>query len=398
MADQAHRSLMLSLLPYSLIKLYYFNILNMNNSKNEIHSIAFLRGVACLFVALYHLKSSAPSDSIFYNLFRFGAFGVDLSFMISGFVIVIATMNDKKSDSFFIKRVFRIYPPLIAAVLLQVFISKSGVSFNELMSAIVPLHNDYTAKAPDFGFSFLIVAWSITFELAFYALFMVSMIISHRYRALICSSLILAIVIGTQLYYNGSFSLTQAGASPEINNSNLSFIRVFGCSIMIEFIFGMAIAYVYMNIKVDTSSLLARRVYTILSVLALMYLIPCYLGGYNRGSGLAGYGTWALLILFIALGAEKLNMFRWNKSMLFVGAISYSLYLFHIPVHELIKQIIPDKLSQIKNIEIRAVCVMMLELSASMLVAYLSFLFIEKPCIKVARNFVYNRKIVSSLG
>lgn len=392
MADQAHRSLMLSLLPYGLIKLHYFNILNMNNSKNEIPSIAFLRGVACLFVALYHLKSSAPSDSIFYNLFKFGAFGVDLFFMISGFVIVVATMNDKKSDSFFIKRVFRIYPPLIAAVLLQVFISKSGVSFNELMSAIVPLHNDYTAKAPDFGFSFLIVAWSITFELAFYALFMVSMIISHRYRALICSTLILAIVIGTQLYYNGSFSLTQAGASPEINNSNLSFIRVFGCSIMIEFIFGIAIAYIYMNIKVDSSSLVARRIYIILSVLALMYLIPCYLGGYNRGSGLAGYGTWALLILFIALGAEKLNMFRWNKSMLFVGAISYSLYLFHIPVHELIKQIIPDKLSQIKNIELRAVSVMMLELSASMLVAYLSFLFIEKPCIKFARKLIEFRR------
>ncbi|MEH3565255.1 acyltransferase [Enterobacter kobei] len=360
----------------------------MNDKKNEIQSIAFLRGVACIFVALYHLKSSAPGDSVFYNLFKFGAFGVDLFFMISGFVIVIATMNDKTVDSFFIKRIFRIYPPLIAAVLLQVFISKSEVSFSEFMSAIVPLHNDYTAKAPDFGFSFLIVAWSITFELAFYALFMASIVISHRYRALVCSTLILAIVIGTQLYYNGSFSLMQAGASPEINNSNLRFIRVFGCSIMIEFILGMAIAYVYMNVRVDTSSLVTRRAFTILTVLSLMYLIPCYLGGYNRGSGLAGYGVWALLILFIALGGEKLNMFRWNKSILFVGAISYSLYLFHIPVHELIKQIIPDKLSQIKNIELRAVCVMMLELSASMLVAYLSFLFIEKPCIKLARKII----------
>lgn len=364
----------------------------MNNSKTEIQSIAFLRGVACLFVALYHLKSSAPNDSVFYNLFKFGSFGVDLFFMISGFVIVIATMNDKMADSFFIKRIFRIYPPLIAAILFQISISNSSVSFNEFMSAIVPLHNDYNAKAPDFGFSFLIVAWSITFELAFYALFMVSLTISHRYRALVCSALILAIVIGSQLYFNGSFSLTQAGASPEVNNSHLNALRVFGCSIMIEFIFGMAIAYIYMNVKVDPSSLVARRIYTIFSVLALMYLIPCYLGGYNRGSGLAGYGIWALLILFIALGAEKLNMVRWNKSMLFVGAISYSLYLFHIPVHELIKQLIPDKFSQINNIELRAVCVMMLELSASMLVAYLSFLFIEKPCIKVARMVVEFRR------
>lgn len=357
----------------------------MNNAKVEIQSIAFLRGIACLFVALYHLKSSAPSDSISYNLFRFGAFGVDLFFMISGFVIVIATMNDKLVDSFFIKRVFRIYPPLIAAILFQAFISGSSLSLNEFLSAIVPLHNDYTAKAPDFGFSFLIVAWSITFELAFYALFMVSMIISHRYRALVCSVLILAIVIGSQLYFNGSFSLTQAGASPVVNNSHLNALRVFGCSIMIEFIFGMAIAYIYMNVKVDASSLASRRIYTILSVLALMYLIPSYLGGYNRGSGLAGYGTWALLILFIALGAEKLNMFRWNKSMLFVGAISYSLYLFHIPVHELIKSFNPTSFGEIKNTEIKAICVMGFELSASLLVAYVSYVIIEKPSMRIAR-------------
>lgn len=362
--------------------------MTMNDKKIEIQSISFLRGVACIFVALYHLKSSAPNDSIFYNLFRFGSFGVDLFFMISGFVIVIATMNDKMVDSFFIKRVFRIYPPLIAAILFQAFISNYSLSLNEFMSAIVPLHNDYTAKAPDFGFSFLIVAWSITFELAFYALFMVSMIISHRYRALVCSAIILAIVIGSQLYFNGSFSLLQAGASPEVNNSNLNALRVFGCSIMVEFIFGMAIAYIYMNVKVDASSLASRRIYTILSVLALMYLIPSYLGGYNRGSGLAGYGTWALLILFIALGAEKLNIFRWNRSMLFIGAISYSLYLFHIPVHELIKQVIPDKLSQIKNIELRAACIMMLELSASIMVAYASYLLIEKPSVKAARSMV----------
>lgn len=360
----------------------------MDTSKKEIQSIAFLRGIACLFVVLYHLKSSAPNDSIFFHLFRFGAFGVDLFFMISGFVIVIATMNDKMVDSFFIKRVFRIYPPLIAAIIFQVYISNSSVSLETILSAMIPLHNDYTAKAPDFGFSFLIVAWSITFELAFYALFMVSMTISHRYRALVCSAIILAIVIGSQLYFNGSFSLSQAGASPEVNSSNLNVLRVFGCSIMVEFIFGMAIAYIYMNVKVDASSLVSRRIYTILSVLALMYLIPSYLGGYNRGSGLAGYGTWALLILFIALGAEKLNMFRWNRGMLFIGAISYSLYLFHIPVHELIKQIIPDKLSQIKNIELRAVCIMMLELSASIMVAYASYLLIEKPGIKAARCII----------
>lgn len=207
----------------------------MNNSKIEIQSIAFLRGVACLFVACYHLKSSIPNDSVLYNFFKFGAFGVDLFFMISGFVIVIATMRDNRVDSFLIKRIFRIYPPLIAAVLFQIYFNDKPISMGDFFAAIVPLHNDYTMKAPDFGFSFLVVAWSITFELAFYLLFMISMWGSHKYRSIICSIAIFTIVAGSQYYFNGNVNLLYAWSSPSIPGSNtaLQFMRVFGCSIML---------------------------------------------------------------------------------------------------------------------------------------------------------------------
>lgn len=361
----------------------------MKNSKNEIQSIAFLRGIACLFVALYHLKSSAPQDSIFYNLFRFGSFGVDLFFMISGFVIVIATTRDNRVDSFLIKRLFRIYPPLIVAVLFQTYFNNKSLSFSDFISAIIPLHNDYNEKAPDFGFSFLIVAWSITFELAFYLMFMISMWISHRYRAVVCSIIIILSVAGSQAFFNGSVNFMYAWASPSIPEEygGMQFMRVFGCSIMLEFIVGMALAYAYSHVRIIDCAR-NRKALVLFAVASAMYVIPSYLGGYNRGIGLAGYGVWSVLILLTALWAEKINAVTWNKQMLFIGAISYSLYLFHIPVHEVIKSLNPSGFDQIKNIEIRAACVMLFELTAAILVSYISYLFIEKPSVNLARSIL----------
>lgn len=375
-------------------------VLIMKNSKVEIKSIAFLRGVACSFVAFYHLKSSAPTDSIFYNLFKYGSFGVDLFFMISGFVIVIATLNDHSSLNFIIKRLFRIYPPLIAAVLFQIYFNNKGLSLVDFLKAITPLHNNYSAKSPDFGYSFLIVAWSISFELAFYLIFMFSMNISHKYRALICSIMILLTIIGSQLYFNGSASLLEAQYSPVISEHlNYLFpLRIVGCSIMIEFIVGMALAYVYMRVNIDNVGKY-KKIFIFLSTLACMYLIPSYLGGYNRGTGLSGYGVWAILILFICLGLEKLRMVNWNPKVLFIGTISYSLYLFHIPVHEIVKAYNPNTFDQIKNIELRAVTNMLFEFTASVLIAWISFLVVERTSIKVARiiiDKITNRKTLIS--
>ncbi|EJH5927203.1 acyltransferase family protein, partial [Escherichia coli] len=55
-------------------------------------SIHYLRGVAALFVVLFHLRSiiagAYAQENLGDILFDYGYFGVDLFFMISGFVIV----------------------------------------------------------------------------------------------------------------------------------------------------------------------------------------------------------------------------------------------------------------------------------------------------------------------
>ena len=75
---------------------------------HRLESVQALRGVAVLFVVLSHV-----------GFINFGAFGVDLFFCISGFIMMYITQ--KSTDNFFYKRVIRIIP-LYWAMTISTFI------------------------------------------------------------------------------------------------------------------------------------------------------------------------------------------------------------------------------------------------------------------------------------
>ncbi len=96
---------------------------------NMILSLQYLRGIAALLVVLYHyrgeLNSIYAQKGLGDLLFSNGYIGVDLFFMVSGFVIMLSTEKDKSSLSFAIKRIFRIYPVYIVCLILcTYFLSK----------------------------------------------------------------------------------------------------------------------------------------------------------------------------------------------------------------------------------------------------------------------------------
>lgn len=68
----------------------------------RIQNIQGLRGVAVLFVVLFHLvpieQKYGGSKAILPSLFHYGTFGVDLFFVISGFVMVAVTRGRFKQQ------------------------------------------------------------------------------------------------------------------------------------------------------------------------------------------------------------------------------------------------------------------------------------------------------------
>lgn len=83
-----------------------------------------LRGLAAAAVVLCHFTDYTlyPEDNHIPWFFRWGQFGVQLFFMISGFVILVSARNSPSAKHFAITRFSRLYPPYWIALALSSFL------------------------------------------------------------------------------------------------------------------------------------------------------------------------------------------------------------------------------------------------------------------------------------
>ncbi|MDX7998850.1 acyltransferase [Xenorhabdus sp. Reich] len=137
-------------------------------------SIHYLRGIAALFVVFYHFRftiNNVYSEKDLGDLlFDFGYFGVDLFFMISGFVMVLSTKENTSKMSFFMKRFFRIYPLYFFVLILFLLTSNNDYNIVSIIKSFLLVHLNYDSMAPFFSYSIIDSAWTLTYEVTFYFL------------------------------------------------------------------------------------------------------------------------------------------------------------------------------------------------------------------------------------
>ena len=154
------------------------------NLTGSIQNIQKLRGAAAIMVLLLHINGGEEQytgpGGVLPESFDIGHAGVDLFFLISGFVMVFATrLPDKQNPFTFIRtRLIRIYPIywLVLAATVLLFIIKEVV-FEEQVDYTTVIADALlfpTGKLP-----FLVVAWTLIHEMYFYLVFMVSLCISR---------------------------------------------------------------------------------------------------------------------------------------------------------------------------------------------------------------------------
>lgn len=149
--------------------------------KTEITSITALRGIAAMMVVLFHFtKGYFDEDSIIRNVFRFGWTGVEVFFVISGFVIVWSMINNAyhfiNFKTFILKRLVRIEPPYIISAIFIVFLSWLSAlapgfqgKFVGFDLSLILMHLGYLVRF--FGETWLNpVYWSLEIEFHFYFL------------------------------------------------------------------------------------------------------------------------------------------------------------------------------------------------------------------------------------
>lgn len=361
------------------------------NTDNKIYSLHYMRGIACILVVLFHFRGAIngvyAQKDLGDLLFLHGAIGVDLFFMISGFIIAYATQKKESQLSFFSKRFFRIYPVYITCLLILFTITSQAIDINFIKS-IFFIHLNYNDHAPVYGYTTIFSAWTLTYEIAFYALFMLAMAASHKYRVALSIIFIFSLNFGLQsLFNNGEYNLS-AATSANYNGPFSGLIKIYSSPMMTEFAIGLIIYSIHKHIGF-LKNINNKYIFNISISIGISYVVYCYMSGYGTFIGPKGYGLISLVLFSCIIMWESIYGIKKNTILDFFGNISYSLYLTHIVIHLFFREnqsTIPLLSSATGFSKLFIMAAM------SILLSYVLYIAIERPFIKIGRELL-NKKL-----
>lgn len=290
----------------------------------RIAPVQWLRAIAATLVLFVHGegaigKVAVPIVGAFVpsipNLAVFGASGVDLFFIISGFVMAHALATRPLSPARFLgQRWLRIVPVFAVMSALYLALAREPVAIQSvLMSVLVlPVFDTAAYHAPALN-----VGWTLGFEFAFYALVAVAIPAGrHRVAAL------LALTVGAGL----CGLVVHAGWAP---------LRLLLNPLQFEFALGVAIWAAWRRgwTRRWSGPAMFAGVLLLAASIAVGLGTPVnlhYAGAADGSAGLARSWTWGLPWALVVIGTVDLpgdgRVAAWVAK---VGDASYATYLVH---------------------------------------------------------------------
>jgi exopolysaccharide production protein ExoZ len=307
--------------------------------------IQALRGIAALMVVMVHsrsaLQGTVGGGAVVDHMLLPMAMGVDLFFIISGFLMVLTTRDFDGSKAyawhFAAKRIARIWPLFFVVTLVAIAVDHHGVRGFLDASVLLPyleglLYIPHNPGASHIYFQMSVgVAWTLCFEWYFYLVFAACMLFGRwRYRVMAAWFFVTLVAIPVM---RGGYNLGVA-TQPLVAWSRYANLAV--NPIVLDFVFGMLAGGLY----VSRFTIARRGVFNILC----MSLIAALLLGWHRIGmvnffGPRGWGALLAVAFFgIAMRAKRgdIGVPAWSVWM---GEISYSLYLVHVYVFEIVQRI-----------------------------------------------------------
>lgn len=331
-----------------------------------INSIQALRFFAAFFVVLHHCYRSFPVEYFgdFGNVIKINfAFGVDIFFVISGYVIYSSYMSKPKSATKFITdRIIRIAPMYWLYTVLFLVVTfnfttpftSNVYEINNFLSSLFFIPS--TNPAGGF-FPTLTVGWTLNFEMAFYVIFLVSILVKSKN---IAAFLLISIVVLNSLSSIGIANYFYSDA------------------VIYEFSLGVIIGYLHRN-----SDILISRTIIVPSILILaMFTMMC---SADENQRLIAWGIPSAIIVACCISIN--HKIRVPKFILLLGDSSYSLYLVHkVILSAIIYPAIGGYLS-FSN-------AFLLSIVLSVGLSVLSYKFLERPITKAIKSIhIKNGKV-----
>lgn len=357
------------------------------------YTIHYIRGIAALLVVLFHFREEINGvyslkglgDMLFIN----GYVGVDLFFIISGFVIALSTKSDASIKTFILKRFLRIYPVYFICVMLAVWVWGERINVATIKSfLLVPL--DFSKAAPWYGYSIIITAWTLTYEIVFYLVFAISMSISWKHRLLVSSFIILMLNILFQLAFTNDVTLDPyKGLVLPADYPLMAsyFINILSSPLMFEFVLGVLLYGMLesggLALRVNSSLV---KLFFICSITGMSIF---FVFSKEGAHGVLNAGMYSFCLIATAILYEQKCKVGFYRVLFWLGNISYSLYLIHpVIVKSFAGKFITFPLYYYSHGIINFVFLTILSLFLATVLYYL----IEKPSMLYARKLSITKK------
>ncbi|MGG9960064.1 acyltransferase family protein [Ferruginibacter sp. SUN106] len=356
--------------------------MNVNNtiqsSKPNLNLIQVLRGIASLLVVFFHAtvnEMALLGKDFCLGFFSFGKAGVDIFFVLSGFIITYTSFQALKASGkpipFLRRRFIRIFPAYWIVITIFLVIQSLFSSFynsgtyNYSVSNIVATYFLLPGHLMVNG-----VSWTLSYELFFYILFSVAFIIPSK-KLVFILGLVYACIIIILAIINYPVNVQ--------NTWTLFFIFPMNT----EFLMGVIAALIIPKIPSGISMGLIISGSLLFLAGAVLYNNHYYVVE-NEFNRVITFGVPSFLIITGVVKFELGYKVKVHNFLLALGEASYSLYLIHLPLVVAAIKLI-GKMGITNNIIIH--CLLLLVILIICCISVFFFRHIEKPIINKLNAF-----------
>ncbi len=301
----------------------------------KILSLQALRALSAILVVLFHNSLEIFDNKKYWasnpfpNSFSFGHSGVEIFFVISGFIMYSIHINDESSVASAVKflnnrfvRIFPAYWIVLTMVLVGDIIFFHSISDGSITGPVVVSSYALIAwSMHDYGLpsTVLVVAWTLYHEVLFYLIF--SIYVFNRRVGLISMGV---------WFLAASIML--------FTPKNLTFASFYLSYLHILFGFGLFSSYLYHRRVISNSWIIA-----VIGILIFVLAASSDKG--HRDLDLSAfrslaYGLGAAMVIFGSAAMERKGGIVIPSLLVFVGDASYSIYLVHQPALVFVTKIV----------------------------------------------------------
>ncbi|MBF1994836.1 acyltransferase [Serratia symbiotica] len=288
----------------------------------EIKSLTGVRGIAAVYVVIYHIIN--PSESYFINN---GYLGVDIFFVLSGYVLSYTHLQDfssyfsiKKYFNFITSRFIRVWPLYffwLIAMMILYMIMDVKFTFIETLSNLLLIQNWGLTKP------ILVVSWSLSIEIILYLILpfaLYTLCNKFKLSLILFLSSISAIIL---LAYSDSEFFW--GGQPERRGGlDYAYYHGFGTILRAFSDFYLGI-FAFKIVHGKFSRIKKIKYHMVFDFVIFLWIL--FILSKNQPALIAL--TWPLLVGYITIENTLFYKILGGKVVRHLGVISYSIYLSH---------------------------------------------------------------------